>query len=144
MPTKRPSKRALLGLGLALLGLFLLSFSLGRYGVPPVTVVKILLTRLAELFLGKGALSRSWTEQMETVVINIRLPRILMACLVGCSLSAAGAAFQGVFHYPMASPDILGASSGAAFGAALAILLGASTRGPPSAPSASALSPWAW
>ena len=92
MPTKRPSKRALLGLGLALLGLFLLSFSLGRYGVPPVTVVKILFTRLAELFLGKGALSRSWTEQMETVVINIRLPRILMACLVGCSLSAAGAA----------------------------------------------------
>ena len=128
MPTKRPSKRALLGLGLALLGLFLLSFSLGRYGVPPVTVVKILLTRLAELFLGKGALSRSWTEQMETVVINIRLPRILMACLVGCSLSAAGAAFQGVFHNPMASPDILGASSGAAFGAALAILLGASSR----------------
>ena len=128
MPTKRPSKRALLGLGLALLGLFLLSFSLGRYGVPPVTVVKILFTRLAELFLGKGALSRSWTEQMETVVINIRLPRILMACLVGCSLSAAGAAFQGVFHNPMASPDILGASSGAAFGAALAILLGASSR----------------
>ncbi len=128
MPTKRPPKRALLGLGLALLGLFLLSFSLGRYGVPPVTVVKILFTRLAELFLGKGALSRSWTEQMETVVINIRLPRILMACLVGCSLSAAGAAFQGVFHNPMASPDILGASSGAAFGAALAILLGASSR----------------
>ncbi len=128
MAMKRPSKRALLGLGLALLGLFLLSFSLGRYGVPPVTVVKILFTRLAELFLGKGALSRSWGEQMETVVINIRLPRILMACLVGCSLSAAGAAFQGVFHNPMASPDILGASSGAAFGAALAILLGASSR----------------
>ena len=61
-------------------------------------------------------------------MVNIRWPRILMACLVGCALSAAGAAFQGVFHNPMASPDILGASSGAAFGAALAILLGASTR----------------
>ena len=58
-----------------------------------------------------------WTQEMEIVVINIRLPRIIMACLVGCSLSAAGAAYQGVFQNPMASPDILGASSGACFGA---------------------------
>jgi iron complex transport system permease protein len=63
---------------------------------------------------------------METVVFNIRMPRILMACLVGCSLSTAGAAYQGVFQNPMAAPDILGASSGAAFGAALAILMNAS------------------
>ena len=66
---------------------------------------------------------------MQTIVYNIRLPRILLACLVGCSLSTAGAAYQGVFQNPMASPDILGASSGAAFGAALAILLGASNQG---------------
>ena len=65
---------------------------------------------------------------METVVINIRLPRILLACLVGCCLSGAGAAYQSVFQNPMAAPDILGASSGAAFGAALAILCGLSTR----------------
>jgi len=51
-----------------------------------------------------------------------------MACIVGCCLSAAGAAYQGVFQNPMAAPDILGASSGAAFGAALAILFGASNR----------------
>ena len=128
MAAEKRSRRALLGLGLTLLLLFLLSFSLGRYGVPPVQVVKILWARFAELFVGRGTFQRTWTEQMETVVINIRLPRILMACLVGCSLSAAGATFQGVFHNPMAAPDILGASSGAAFGAALAILLGASTR----------------
>ena len=128
MAAESKARRALLGLGLGLGLLFLISFSLGRYGVPPVQVVKILFTRLLELILGKGALSRSWTEQMETVVINIRLPRIVMACLVGCALSGAGTAFQGVFHNPMASPDILGASSGAAFGAALAILLGASSR----------------
>ena len=65
---------------------------------------------------------------METVVINIRLPRIIMASLVGCALSTAGASYQGVFQNPMASPDILGASSGAAFGAALAILLGGSAK----------------
>ena len=129
MGSEKRARRALLILGLVLLFLFLLSFSLGRYGVPPLTVVKILAARFVELFAGKGALQRSWTEQMEIAVLNIRLPRIVMACLVGCSLAAAGAAFQGVFHNPMASPDILGASSGAAFGAALAILLGASARG---------------
>ena len=128
MVAEKKARRALLWLGLGLLVLFLISFSLGRYGVPPVQVVKILFTRFVELFAGPGALSRTWTEQMETVVVNIRLPRILMACMVGCSLAAAGTAFQGVFHNPMASPDILGASSGAAFGAALAILLGASSR----------------
>ena len=65
---------------------------------------------------------------MEVVVINIRLPRILLAYLVGCCLSSAGAAYQSVFQNPMAAPDILGTSSGAAFGAALAILLGLPTR----------------
>lgn len=53
-----------------------------------------------------------------------RLPRIFLACMVGCSLSSAGAAYQGIFQNPMGAPDILGASSGAAFGAALAIYLG--------------------
>ena len=66
---------------------------------------------------------------MAVVVINIRLPRILLACLVGGCLSMAGAAFQSVFQNPMAAPDILGASSGACFGAALAILLNFSKGG---------------
>ena len=116
--------------GAVLLAVFLVSFSLGRYGVPLSEVVRILFHRLWVLVGLDRVLPMAvtWTPEMETVVINIRLPRIVMACLVGCSLSAAGATFQGVFQNPMASPDILGASSGAAFGAALAILLGASTR----------------
>ncbi len=68
-------------------------------------------------------------EGIWDVILYIRLPRIAMACLVGCGLSAAGAAYQGVFQNPMAAPDILGATQGAAFGAALAILAGFSTRG---------------
>ena len=116
-------------LGAVLLTVFLASFSFGRYAVPPLQVIRILLSRLLAPFAPGGVLRQTWTREMETVVINIRLPRIVMACLVGCSLSAAGATYQGVFQNPMASPDILGASSGAAFGAALAILLGASTRG---------------
>ena len=104
-----------------LLALFLFSFSIGRYGVSLKEVVRIFLSKIFPL-------RQTWTAEMETVVINIRLPRIIMASLVGCALSTAGASYQGVFQNPMASPDILGASSGAAFGAALAILLGGSAK----------------
>ena len=116
--------------GTALLVLFLVSHAIGRYSVPVLDVVKILFHRLWELTgLDRvWPMTVTWTWQMENAVVNIRLPRILMACMVGCSLSAAGATFQGVFQNPMASPDILGASNGAAFGAALAILLGLSTQ----------------
>ncbi|MFI3247852.1 MAG: iron ABC transporter permease [Rikenellaceae bacterium] len=59
-----------------------------------------------------------------TVLLNIRLPRILAAFLVGGTLSITGAAYQGMFRNPMVSPSILGVSAGAGFGAALGILLG--------------------
>jgi len=62
-------------------------------------------------------------SQTQAIFFNVRLPRIIMACLVGGCLATAGASYQGVFQNPMAAPDILGASSGAATGAALAILL---------------------
>jgi len=101
----------------ALLALFLLSFVMGRYGVPLGQVVRILLS-------GVLPLEQTWTDNMAIAVLNVRLPRILLACLVGCGLSAAGTGYQTVFQNPMAAPDILGASSGACFGAALAILTG--------------------
>lgn len=103
----------------ALLALFLLSFVVGRYGVPLGQVVRILLS-------GVLPLGQTWTDNMAIAVLNVRLPRILLACLVGCGLSAAGTGYQTVFQNPMAAPDILGASSGACFGAALAILTGQS------------------
>ena len=65
-----------------------------------------------------------WSKTQESLLMMHRLPRIILACLVGCCLSSAGVSYQGVFQNPMAAPDLLGASSGAAFGAALAILLG--------------------
>ena len=101
----------------ALLALFLLSFVMGRYGVPLGQVVRILLS-------GVLPLEQTWTGNMAIAVLNVRRPRILLACLVGCGLSAAGTGYQTVFQNPMAAPDILGASSGACFGAALAILTG--------------------
>ncbi len=114
---KQASPRTVLGGLLALLiALVLASFLLGRY---PVTA--------AELYQAVG--SRFFPNAVDApatnvsiVVFQLRLPRILAACLVGCCLAAAGAAYQGVFQNPMASPDLLGSTSGATFGAALAIL----------------------
>ena len=117
MHTPRHPTRSITIMASALLALFLLSFVLGRYGVPLGEVVKILLSRVFPI-------EQTWTDNMAIAVWNVRLPRILLACLVGCGLSAAGTAYQTVFQNPMAAPDILGASSGACFGAALAILLG--------------------
>jgi len=114
---ERRQRLAIPLLGALLIAVFLASFSLGRYPVGVGDVLKILLSRVLPI-------EETWASEVETVMMNIRLPRIAMACLVGCCLSAAGAAYQGVFQNPMASPDILGASNGAAFGAALAILLG--------------------
>jgi len=63
----------------------------------------------------------TWDFATYSVLFNIRLPRIIAAILVGAALSTAGAAYQGMFQNPLVSPDILGASAGAGFGAALAI-----------------------
>ncbi len=116
-PAGRHDALWLLALAAALLALFLLSFVWGRYDVPLPEVVRILLSRLFPV-------RQTWSDNMAIAVLNVRLPRILLACLVGASLSAAGTAYQSVFRNPMAAPDILGASSGACFGAALAILMG--------------------
>lgn len=73
---------------------------------------------LTILFGGDASVSH------KTIILNIRLPRILLGGLVGASLAIAGAAMQGLFRNPMASPYVLGISSGAAFGASLSIVLG--------------------
>lgn len=103
--------------------LILLSLGMGRYPVPASETVSVLLHGMGLPVQG------DWTRQMEAAILNIRLPRVLLSCLVGACLSAAGCAYQGVFQNPMAAPDLLGASSGAAFGAALGILLRLGTAG---------------
>ena len=111
-------------LAIILIGLLvcvLVSFSVGQYPVPLNAVLKIVGQKLGIPF------KTFWTPAMEAAVWNIRLPRVILSVLVGMSLAAAGSAYQGVFQNPMASPDVLGASAGAGFGAALAILLGASS-----------------
>lgn len=105
----------ILSLGIILILAIIISFRIGRYPIYTNELLGILFSKII-------AIDPFWDIKIETVLFNVRLPRIALACLVGCCLSAAGAAYQGVFQNPMAAPDILGASAGAAFGAALAIL----------------------
>jgi len=95
---------------------FVASFMIGHYPVSPWTAIGILLTR----FLG---IASHWDPNLEIVILQIRLPRILAATLIGAGLSCSGAAYQGIFRNPMVSPEILGVSAGASFGAALSLLL---------------------
>ncbi|MFO1446099.1 iron ABC transporter permease [Bacillus sp. Bva_UNVM-123] len=91
------------------------SLLLGRYPLDVATVFAVILNKL-------GVTSYSTGEMAASIVWDIRLPRALLGVFVGASLAVSGAAFQGVFRNPLVSSSILGVSSGAGFGAALAIL----------------------
>lgn len=109
-----PQGFKLLLLGVLFISCFIISFSIGRFAISPIQVVRILLSKIFPL-------EQTWTRQMEIVMLNVRLPRIIAAGLIGAALSASGCVYQGIFKNPMVSPDILGSSAGAGFGAALGI-----------------------
>jgi iron complex transport system permease protein len=95
----------------------LLALGLGRFSIPLQDVFIILINNISNL-AGVG----ETTSQMETVVMTVRLPRVLAALLVGSALALSGAVYQGAFRNPLVSPDFLGVTSGACVGASLAIL----------------------
>ncbi len=94
----------------------LIALGIGRYFISPAEVMEAIAGR----FTGNYEIS----EMAYKTVWNLRIPRILLALLVGAGLSTAGCAFQSLFANPLATPDTLGVASGASFGAALGILLG--------------------
>ena len=105
-------------LGAVFLAVLLGSLLVGRYALSPGQLVHMLWARIS----GGAA---DWPISDDKVVFAVRLPRVAAAALFGAALAVSGAAYQGIFRNPMVSPDILGASTGAGFGAAVAILLGA-------------------
>lgn len=102
--------------------IFIFSFGIGRYLISIKLILKVLLSKIINI-------RSDWPETIETIIFKIRFPRIIAALLVGGSLSVSGAVYQGIFKNPLVSPDILSVSSGAAFGASLAIFLSYSNFG---------------
>lgn len=113
-----PASRSLayLGAGATLVVLIAVAFAAGRY---PVSIDELMTLIVAKL---TGA-PHDLAPNVETVVLQVRGPRVSAALLVGAALAAAGTAYQGMFRNPLVSPDILGVSTGAALGAVLAIFL---------------------
>ena len=99
-----------------LAGVVLLALAVGKYSLSPADVVRAVAGRL-------GGDEAAVPEAVSTVLWRIRLPRVVAGLLVGAALSAAGAAYQGMFRNPLVSPDILGVSAGAGLGALVGIFL---------------------
>jgi iron complex transport system permease protein len=109
----------LIGLGLVALTVALIAgVGLGSVAVAPGDTVAILAHRLLGLDL-----PRTWSDAAETIVMELRLPRVLTSMLVGCALAVAGATYQGLLRNPLADPYVLGTASGAALGAAIAVII---------------------
>jgi len=111
--------KAITGLALAALPviLFILALMLGRYPIGSLDVIRSL---LSPIFPNLGA---DIPEIARRLVLRVRLPRALAALLIGASYGGTGAAFQAIFKNPLVDSNILGVTSGAGFGAALALLL---------------------
>lgn len=110
---KRPLVRLLI-LSVVLVIAAILSLGVGAVTISP--------GRILQLLLADRGNSLASTEM--TIVWELRLPRLLLACFVGAGLGTAGAGYQGLFRNPLADPFVIGASSGAALGATLAIVNG--------------------
>lgn len=108
--TSRRNKRILLVLSAMLVFVFAIAMISGRYKIPLSDILHILIGQEVDL-------------SSYNVLIYLRIPRTCAAILVGASLALAGAVYQSTFNNPLVSPDVLGVSSGAAVGAAIAILL---------------------
>ncbi len=104
---------ALLGaLAVALVAAILAGTAWGSVRIPVGVIGRMIALRLHL----PGAGVATWPASWETIVFTIRLPRVILAALVGASLSVAGATYQGLFRNPLAEPYLIGVASGAALG----------------------------
>lgn len=105
-------------LGTILLVCLLIAAAIGAVSISPLSIIKMTLNKTA-LF----NFTATWQPSAETILFQIRLPRVIAAALVGSALASAGVLFQGLLRNPMADPYIIGTSAGAAFGATIAMML---------------------
>lgn len=107
--------------GVLLLVTLIMCIGFGTVHLPASEIISILLHRIS--WLG-SYITPHWETSSEQIILQVRLPRVLLGLLVGASLAVAGSAFQGVLQNPLADPFTLGVSSGAAVGAAVLIFFG--------------------
>jgi iron complex transport system permease protein len=117
LPRRRPTVIAVAGI-VALVVALLAGVGVGSVAVAPGDTLGILAHRLLGLDV-----ARTWSPTAETIVWDLRLPRVLEAMVVGLGLAVAGTTFQGLLRNPLADPYVLGTASGAALGAAIAVLI---------------------
>src|SRR4030042_3994675 len=115
---RRSRLYALIVLVLLLIPAILLALSIGSADISFPTTAKILLSKLPFV-----SISPTWSGPMETAIVDIRLPRILLAAIAGAALSVAGATYQGLFRNPLADPYLLGVAQGAGLGAVVGFML---------------------
>ena len=105
------------GLSIFLIAVAALAMAVGSVEIHPLVIFKVLLSRLP-LF----DITPTWSSGIETIVLEIRLPRVILAGLVGAALSTAGATYQGLFRNPLADPYLIGVAQGASLGAVAGFL----------------------
>jgi len=109
---------SLIGLSVGLVAAIALATSIGSVHIPFLTTFSILVDKLPFIDL-----NQTWQSSIATVVLDIRLPRVILAGLVGASLATAGATYQGLFRNPLADPYLIGVAQGASLGAVVGFLL---------------------
>ncbi len=118
--TNKKYRLSLLIIFILLLITFSISLVVGRYHIDLIDSIRILFSRILPI-------ERSWDDLTDSVIFTLRLPRTVAAVLIGGALALSGATYQSIFKNPMCSPDLLGVSSGACVGAAVAILADANS-----------------
>lgn len=121
---RRSRLYGILGLFILLVVVVVLAAAIGSVQIPFLTTSSILISKLPLI-----ELTPNWTGALETIVLEIRLPRVILAGLVGAALAIAGATYQGLFRNPLADPYLIGVAQGAALGAVIGFLIPSTWHG---------------
>ena len=122
--SRRKRLYSLAGLSALLIAVIALATSTGSVDIPIGITLSILLDKLPFVDI-----VQTWQEAIATIILEIRLPRVILAGLVGAALATAGATYQGLFRNPLADPYLIGVAQGASLGAVVGFLLPVSWHG---------------
>ena len=117
-PRWRSRIYGILGLSILLIAVMVLAVTFGSAKIPFLTICRVLISNLSWIDI-----TPTWPDTTGTIIMEIRLPRVFLAGLVGAALATAGATYQGLFRNPLADPYLIGVAQGASLGAVIGFLL---------------------